>query len=429
MRLPALILLTCLALLTASAQETLDRVLVVVDQDVILESEVSQELQRHLMENRLDPATLGEGLEQIKLDLVQAMIDNKVLYAVARQDTNIVVSDRDVERRVQERLDAILRQVGGERRLEEMMGQPLKAVRQTLAKTMRERVYVEEAQRRKLGKVEVTRQEVEAFHEAWQDSLPPVGESVRLSQIFLGWKPSQASEARARFLADSLHALLKADPGRLGELAVAFSQDPGSAAENGSIGRTKRGSLVRPYEEAAYRLNPGELADPVRSEYGWHLIRLDAREGEYIETSHILIKLVPTPEDRQLIYDRADSLYQALQDGTEFAALARRFTDHAFTRNNGGDLGWIELEQLQPLLRSRVRELKEGETARPMRAEVEGQEGMQIVRLVERRPERRPSLDADWSQLSEIALNYKKQQLLKAWAGELRERVYIHVVD
>jgi len=429
MRLLALMLLACLVLRPSAAQETLDRVLVVVDQDVILESEVSQELQRHLMENRLDPSTMGEALEQLKMDLVQAMIDSKVLYAVARQDTNITVTDKDVEWRVQDRLDGILRQVGGERRLEEMMGQPLKAIRQTLTKTLRERAYVEEAQRRKLGKVEVTRQEVEAFHEAWQDSLPAVGESVRLSQIFLGWKPSAASEARARFLADSLFALLKEDPTRLGELAAAFSQDPGSAAANGSIGRTKRGSLVRPYEEAAYRLNPGELAGPVRSEYGWHLIRLDAREGEYIETSHILIKLEPTAEDRQLIYDRADSLYQALQDGADFAELARRHTDHAFTRNNGGDLGWIELEQLQPLLRSRVRELKEGETARPLRGEVEGKEGMQIIRLVERRPERRPSLESDWSQLADIALNYKKQELLKEWAAELRERVYIQVVD
>jgi peptidyl-prolyl cis-trans isomerase SurA len=429
MRILPACLLACLFLRSADAQETLDRVLVVVDEAVILESEVSQELQRYLMENKLDPAQLGEKLEQVKFDLVQAMIDNKVLYAVARKDTNIVVTDKDVERRVQDRLDEILRQVGGERRLEEMMGQPLKAIRHTLASGMRERVYVEEAQRRKLGKVEVTRQEVEGFFQAWQDSLPQVGESVHLSHIFLTWKPSPASETRARALCDSLYALLKVDPSRLGELATAFSQDPGSAAAGGSIGRTKRGNLVRAYEEAAYRLNPGELAAPVRSDYGWHLIRLDQREGEYIETSHILIKLEPTALDRQLIYDRADSLYNALQGGADFAPLATRFTDHAISRQNGGDLGWLELEQLQPLLRSRVRDLKEQELSRPLRGEVEGKEGMQIVKLLERRPARQPSLDADWSQLETMALNYKKQQLLKAWATELRDKVFIRVAD
>ena len=415
--------------LAARAQETLDRVLVVVDDAIILESEVGQEVQRYLMENKLDAQAMGEELDQLKFDLVQSMIDSKVIYAAARADTNIIVADRDVERRVQERLDDILRQVGGERRLEEMMNQPVKAIRHSLAEGMRERMYVEEAQRRRLGKVEVTRQEVETFHEAWQDSLPQVGESVRLSHIFLSWRPSPASEARAKALADSLHTLLAAEPARFGELAMAFSQDVASAAGGGSIGRTKRGSLVRPYEESAYRMEPGQVSAPVRSDFGWHIVRLDARQGEYIESSHILVKLEPTAADRQLIYDRADSLYAALQGGADFATLARRVTDHAITREGGGDLGWLEMDQLQPLVRSRVRDLKPGEFSRPLRGEVEGQEGMQIIRLVEHRDARRPSLEADWSQIETMALGMKKQRLLKEWATELRDRVYIRVMD
>lgn len=415
--------------LAARAQETLDRVLVVVDEAIILESEVGQEVQRYLMENKLDAQAMGEQLDQLKFDLVQSMIDSKVIYAAARADTNIIVADRDVERRVQERLDDILRQVGGERRLEEMMNQPVNAIRHSLVEGMRERMYVEEAQRRRLGKVEVTRQEVETFHEAWQDSLPQVGESVRLSHIFLSWRSSPASEARAKALADSLHALLAAEPARFGELAQAFSQDAASAAGGGSIGRTKRGSLVRPYEESAYRMEPGQVSAPVRSDFGWHIVRLDARQGEYIESSHILVKLEPTAEDRQLIYDRADSLYAELQGGADFATLARRFTDHAITREGGGDLGWLEMDQLQPLVRSRVRDLKPGEFSRPLRGEVEGQEGMQIIRLVEHRDARRPSLAADWSQIETMALGMKKQRLLKEWATELRERVYIRVMD
>ncbi|MDP2360988.1 MAG: peptidylprolyl isomerase [bacterium] len=422
-------LLACLLLTPCLAQETIDRVLVVVDEEIILESEVGQELQRYLMEHKIDPQSLGDELEELKFELVQSMIDGKVLYAAARADTNIVIPEKEVERRAQERLDDILRQVGGQRRLEELMGQPLRTVRKSLTDGMRERLYVEEAQRRRLGKVEVTRQEVQEFHRAWQDSLPQVGESVRLSHIFLAWKPSPTSERRARVLADSLRALLAAEPGRFSELATAFSQDAASAASGGSIGRTKRGSLVRPYEEAAYRLAAGEISDPVRSDYGWHIVRLDQRQGEYIESSHILVKLEPTAEDRQHIHDRADSLFALLQGGADFAALARRWTDHALTRENGGDLGWLELSQLQPLVRSRVRELQAGETGRPIRSEVEGQEGVQILRVMDHRAERRPSLEADWSQIETMALNMKKQRLLKEWATQLRERVFIRVVD
>jgi|GEM_PF-739833 len=427
---PVIVLLMAFLLAAvARAQESLDRVLVVVDDQIILESEVGQELQRYLMENKLTLESLGERAEELKFQLVEAMIDAKVLYAAARADTNVVVADREVERSVESRLEQILRQVGSERRLEELSGQSVKAFRKSLTENMRERMTVEEAQRRHLGKVEVTRQEVQDFFSAWQDSLPKVGESVRLAHIFLDWKPSVASEARARHLADSLHALLVKDPARFGDLAKAHSQDAASAPGGGSIGRTKRGSLVRPYEEAAYRLAVGEIAPPVRSDFGWHIIRLDNRQGEVIESSHILLKLEPTAEDRQSIHDRADSLYAALQAGSDFATLARRWTDHATSRENGGELGWLEVEQLQPIVRSRVRDLAPGQFSRPVRTEVEGREGMQILRVLEHRAERAPSLDADWSQLEAMALNVKKQRLLKEWTTRLRERVHIRVVD
>lgn len=421
-----------LALLAANAlhaQETLDRVLVVVDDQIILESEVGQELQRYLLENKLSLESLGERAEELKFQLVQAMIDAKVLYAVAKADTNVVVADREVERSVESRLEQILRQVGSERKLEELSGQSVKAFRKSLMENMRERMTVEEAQRRHLGKVDVTRQEVQDFYTAWQDSLPKVGESVRLAHIFLEWKPSAQSETRARFLADSLHALLLKDPARFSDLAKTFSQDAASASGGGSIGRTKRGSLVRPYEEAAYRMEAGSISQPVRSEFGWHLIRLDKRQGEVIESSHILLKLEPTSADRQVIYDRADSLFAALQKGEDFALLARRWTDHATTRENGGELGWLEMEQLQPIVRSRVRDLQAGQFGRPVRTEVEGREGMQILRVLEHRAERSPNLEADWSQLEAMALNMKKQRLLQEWTTSLRERVHIRVVD
>lgn len=430
---PALLLLAAVA--TAPfAQETLDRVLVVVDEEVILESEVGQELQRYLMESGKSPQDLGaDALADLKYELVEAMIDNKVLYAVARADTNIVVGEDDVEKSVQGRLDDILRRVGGQKRLEEMMKQPMKEIRRALARDMRERLYVEEAQRRRLGSVQVTRQEVESFYAAYADSLPDVGESVRLSHVFLKFQPSAESESRALALADSVRRLIDTPPGDTSRtfeaLARAFSQDPASAANGGSIGRTKRGSLVRVYEEAAYRLKRGQVSEPVRSEYGWHLIRLDDRQGEYIETSHILFPMEPTFEDRQKIYDRADSLYARLVDGEDFATLARRTTDHALSREAGGDLGWVELEKLEPLVRSRVRDLKPGEVARPIRTTVEGVDGMEIIKLVEHRDSRRPSLEQDWAQIEALSESWKKQRELKDWVASLREDVYIRVVD
>jgi peptidyl-prolyl cis-trans isomerase SurA len=432
---PMLIRLIILALmlglpLKALAQETLDRVMVVVGKELILESEVGQEVQRYFMERGENPAGWDEErLVDLKLEIVQAMIDSKVLYAAAQRDTNIVIQDRDIDDAVQGRLDEILRRVGTERKLEEAMGLPIKAIRRNLKQGMREKMFVEQAQQRHLMGISVSRQEVEQFFETWHDSIPDIGESVRLSHIFLEYKPSKKSEDRAKALADSVRSEILAGRLAFADAAMTFSQDPASGSTGGSIGRTKRGNLVRSYEEVAYRMEPGELSEPVRSEYGWHLIRLDDRQGEYIETSHVLFLMEPTSEDRQSVYDTADSLYSQLKAGTDFAALARKRSDHKLTREAGGDLGWLELSQLEPLVRSRVRDLKLGEYCRPFRSKVEGKDGMQIIRLMEQHAARAASLEEDWGELNQMALNFKKQEELARWTQELRDKVYIHIVD
>ena len=425
------VLLCLLPLLASVAQETLDRVLVVVDEEIILESEVTQELQRYLMEHSQDPDRMSvEELEEIKLELVQGMIDARVMLATARADTNIVVQERDVERATDERIDAIARQVGGTTRLEELMGQPVRKIRAELLQDMRDQFYIEQLQQRYLGEVSVTRQEIEDFFESFQDSLPRVGESVHLQDIFLEFKASPESDRRAYALADSVRQLLVADPpADFAEMARIFSQDQGSAEYGGSIGRTKRGTLVRAYEETAYRMNDGEISAPVRSDYGWHVIRLDDRAGEYIETSHILFSLQPTAQDEQYVVSLADSLYALLEEGAAFDSLAMRYTNHELSRQSGGDLGWIEFDKLVPLVRSRVRDLAEGDVLAPMRGEMEGKQGLHIYRKIEQRPSRRPDLEDDWEQISQMARNWKKNRQLDQYVSELRSQVYYKIVD
>jgi peptidyl-prolyl cis-trans isomerase SurA len=414
------------------AQETLDRVLVQVDQEVILESEVATQLQRLAYESKMSQEEFESRQEDLKFELVQSMIDNLVMLAEARADTNIVVMDRDVDRQVDERLDGILRQVGGEKRLEEAMGLSMKEIRRSLSRDTKHQSYIDAARRGRLAGVSVTRQEVESFFASYQDSLPSVSESVLMSHIFLEYAVSEQSEHRAKALADSVRALLDPEtgvPSRFAELAEFYSNDPGSAAKGGSIGRTKRGNLVRPYEEVAYRMSVGDLSEPIRSDYGYHVIRLDGRQGEYIESSHILFKLEATATDRQIIAQKSEELYQQLQEGADFADLAKQHTDHVFTRESGGDLGWIPLSELLPLVRSRVRDLEQNQFTRPVRTELEDKAGLQILMLRDRREASRPTLAANWEEIHMMAENHKKQKVMQAWVDDLRSQVHIRIVD
>ena len=98
-------------------------------------------------------------------------------------------------------------------------------------------------------------------------------ESVRASHILLtGDTPEALAEA------ESLLALIKADPDQFEALASEMSRDPGSAAKNGSLGKFGRGKMLPAFEEAVFGLeNPGDLAGPIKTRFGYHIIRLDER--------------------------------------------------------------------------------------------------------------------------------------------------------
>lgn len=92
-------------------------------------------------------------------------------------------------------------------------------------------------------------------------------------------KADAAAKAAARAKAEALAQELKAHPGRFAELARKESQDPGSAAKGGDLGWFPHGAMVKPFEDALSALKPGETAGPVETQYGYHVIRLDAVRG------------------------------------------------------------------------------------------------------------------------------------------------------
>jgi peptidyl-prolyl cis-trans isomerase D len=87
---------------------------------------------------------------------------------------------------------------------------------------------------------------------------------------------SEETKAQARQKAQALLEQARAAPKQFGELAKKNSEDPGSAAEGGDLGFFARGRMVKPFDEAVFAMKPGEIAGPVETQYGFHIIRLDA---------------------------------------------------------------------------------------------------------------------------------------------------------
>ena len=132
--------------------------------------------------------------------------------------------------------------------------------------------------------VEVSEDELKRVYEERISEFQSA-EERRASHILIavGADASEEDQAAAKAKADELYQELQASPEQFGELARTHSQDPGSAEQGGDLGYFQRGFMVAEFENAAFSLKPGEISAPVRTQYGYHIIRID--EVKPIETT------------------------------------------------------------------------------------------------------------------------------------------------
>ncbi len=410
-----------LAIGLAFGQEVVDRIIAVVDDDIILESEVLQYAQSLALQNRADPMEYIQN-EEIRRDILKQLIEQKVLYSKAEEDTTITVENREVKRELDSRLELMISEVGSEADLERLYGMSIHEIRREFEKTIREGLMVEKLRQKKMMNVKVSRADVEEFYRNNKERLSNRPETVDLAHILLRVEPSKEAEFRAKGLIDSLR--LEIERGAdFKELAIQYSQDAGSAKRGGNLGWAKRGDFVREYEEVAFSLEPGEVSEPVRTRFGYHLVLLNERQGEKINTSHILIKLEPTEEDRQRVLALGDSIYKMLQDGADFAELAKKYSMDQSTASEGGNLGTFKLEELVSEFKSRIEDLSVGEYTKPFESSM----GVQILKVLKRQKPRELTLEKDWETISQIALNQKREEIYQEWLDSLKNDVYIDI--
>lgn len=421
-RLGALILVALLVQVPrihAQQTQTVDRVIAVVNDEIILESEVLQYVQDIMLRNRQaynDPKKIAELRDQV----LEELINQKILLAAAEADTNVKVEDRQVDQTLDQRINQVVQELGGEDKLEQYYGKPIRQIRRDFRKQVRDNLLIEQLRQQKMANVNVTKAEVEAYYNANKADLPTLPERIHLAHILIPIEPTEAAKEYAKNKADSLFNVLMTG-GDFEQLAIQYSDDRASGAKGGLLGTTQRGDLVPEYEEVAFNLKEGEISSPVRSRFGYHIIRLNWRRGEKINTSHILIKLTPTKEDEERAVQLATELRERIENGEDFATLAKEYSQDEETAKDGGDLGWFDVPQMQDDFRIVTKDMKVGDVSQPFKSKV----GVHLVKVLDRQAPRPPDLQKDWDRLSRLALMQKQDKVYQEWIAEKRNDVYI----
>jgi peptidyl-prolyl cis-trans isomerase SurA len=417
-----IVLLLALMAGVISAQQALDKIVAVVDNEIILQSELEFQVGIFASQRQIDPNTPG-----LKEQLLNTMIEEKLIYAQADLDS-ITVSEDEINQRIEYQINSFTQQYGSIANIEKIYGMSIERIKRELRDEVRKSLMSQRLQEKNFGNIQASRREVEEFFDIYKDSIGTIPEKVTIFHIFQNPKASEKLKKKFFDKASALLDSIKAGVD-FGELAKKYSDDPGSAAQGGDLGFVKKGVFYPEFEEAAFKLNVNELSGVVESPVGFHIIQMLERRGESINTRHILIK-IKADEDADLktidfLSGIRDSIIQG--QGT-FQEFAKKYSEDKETAPFGGELGTFYISQLDKALLDAVGKLKEGDIGFPRRLEyAPGTYGYHIVWLQSRVPQHKANFEDDYTEIKRLADENKKQKEYEKWIETIKSKIYWEV--
>jgi len=419
---PFLIFTFCLLFGFSSAQQVLDRIVAVVDNEIILESELKLQMSMYLNQTRVEIKS-AEEQSRLEKELLDQMINSKLLLLAAQKDTTIEVTSKEVEAAVMDQLKKLKSEVSPEAFEAQLKAEGLteSELRKKYREQIKDQMITDRLISSKLSRVSVSTKEVKDFFEAYKDSIPDQLEAVKLSHILLEVKPSLVTLDSLKKKAEMVLDLVKKGED-FAQLASSYSDDP-SGKEGGDLGFFKRGDMIPKFEEAVFTLNPGEVSQVVETEFGYHIIKVEERKDDRVHARHILILVRPSPEDTLKVLDLADSLYQKLLGGADFGEMAKQFSSDEESKKLGGELGWYPVASMTPEFKEGVKNLKTGEISPPIKSQF----GIHILKVLDRREQRKITLKDDWDTIKDMVRRKKTNELVDKWGEKLRQETYVDI--
>ncbi len=402
----------------------LDGIAAIVGDEIILHSELTQFTIQLALQLKIDIQKETEKFDELRKRTLENLITQKVLLTKAKEDT-VIVEDQQVDEVLSNQIQQWTQQLGSESKVEEYFDMPIGKIKRQFQEDVKNRLMVERTQQMFAQKITITRQDVEIFFRTMQDSLPDIQEMVHirvlLREVRAGGK---GKEDAFNKISDIRRRIVNGED--FTTLAKQYSDDPGSVSAGGELGLIQRGDFVHEFEEAAFKLKPGDISDIIETKFGFHIIKLIEKRGERINVRHILIQLKAGSSDAGKTREFLTAILDSIQTEDDFIKMAKKHSHDATSKDNGGDLGWFEVEGLQiPEFKKALDGLEIGGVSQPFLTEF----GYFIIRLNEKREGGRLNLEDDWQQLEQFALNQKRSKKMQEWVEDLKTQIYIELKE
>ncbi|MHB9028733.1 MAG: peptidylprolyl isomerase [Candidatus Latescibacterota bacterium] len=197
--------------------------------------------------------------------------------------------------------------------------------------------------------------------DAWSDRKPV---QYRLRQILL--EPTPSARHDGAVLNKAVEILNRAREGDdFAALAKKYSQEPGADRTGGDLGFFTADQMVKPFSEAVFSMKPGEIRGPVKTQFGYHIIKLLDVRGPKRHAQHVLFTLIPDRADSNATMNTLKKIRNQIESGTSFDEMCSRYNTLEELRRTEGYMVWQKPEEMLDEFRKAVGGLKPGEVSQP----------------------------------------------------------------
>ena len=410
-------------------RETIDGIAAIVGGEIILKSDVELLFLMRMQEQRIEPGSMTDAeRDDIRSTILQDLIDQTLIVARALRDS-IVVERGEVEEAINQWMAELQESYGGESAFQQQLNREGITIAE-LRRRRRPLVRNQLLRSKLLQELGIGRPTAVSRRDAAEFVREHADELLFIRHLLLEPPADIDPDVVARQRIEELWELIVSGREDFETIARQYSDDPNSGPLGGDLGEAPMGTYVASVDSTVWNLPIGEVSEPVRSQFGWHLIQVISRDEERAQARHILIRGVEEGTTIRALADTISMIEDALAAGESFIDLVERFSDEEGAAEETGYFGMLFLpltaanSGLSAEWIDALQTLEPGDWTGPLELE-------NTVHFVQRIPWDESTVNMvlrnDFPRVELIVQQLHDQEDVEAWLDELRRETYIEI--
>lgn len=433
------ILLVLFSNSTLLAQERikLDGVVAVVGKNIVLTSDIEK--------YKLDLEQAGEDASSLSsCEILEQMMVQKLMAHHAVVDS-LSATEVSVKPMVDRKIEYFTQQLGSTEKVISLYGfDNMEDLKKELTRIEIETSLIGQMGQQITSDVTVTPEEVRNYFKSLenQNELPEFTTEVKLAQIVLNVAASDEEIERVTTKLEKIKGEVE-EGASMKMKAILYSDDPGVTQNGGLYTITRKSQFVKEFKDAAFSIDEGQVSEPFKSDFGYHIVKVEKIKGQEIDVRHVLMQPEISDEEKTLVSQKLDSIRIELSKGSlTFEEAVNKFSQdkkssknkgiilNPYTNESSFRLSGEQFMRTFPSLHTKVFNLNEGDMTEVFYDETrDGEKMFKLVLIKEKLEGHVADFAKDYVKIQNLALTKKQQETVDKWTEDKVEDTYIKISD